>query len=378
MYTNSVGLVKTRIFTFGSEEDPFILESGHTLGPVDIAYETYGEPNDDRSNAILVLHALSGDAHAAGYHNNHDKRTGWWDTMIGPGKAFDTDKYWVICTNIIGGCKGSTGPGSINPKTGSSYCLDFPIITVGDIVNAQKKLIEHFGIKRLYAIAGGSFGGFQAFEWVLRYPEMVRSAVIIASASKLSSQNIAFNAVGRHAIVSDPGWKNGCYYGDQGPVEGLAIARMIGHITYLSDSSMDSKFGRKLKSADRFTFDFSTEFMVESYLKHQGYSFTERFDANSYIYITKAMDYYDIDGQYGSLNRAFSQVLSKFLLVSYTSDWLFTTSQMMEIVRALLFNDKDISFIELDCPYGHDSFLIEFEQLSSIITPFLENVQIFS
>ncbi|HDY86724.1 MAG TPA: alpha/beta fold hydrolase, partial [bacterium] len=218
MDKNSVGLVKEQLFSFGSIEEPMKLESGHSLGPVDIVYETYGEPNEDRSNAILILHALSGDAHVAGYHHPNDKRTGWWDCMVGPGKTFDTNKYWVICSNIIGGCKGSTGPGSTNPKTGKPYCLDFPFITVGDIVDTQKKLIDHLGIKKLYSMVGGSFGGFQVIEWTLRYPEMVRSAICIASCSKLSAQSISFNAVGRHAIKSDPGWKEGCYYGTPGPV----------------------------------------------------------------------------------------------------------------------------------------------------------------
>ena len=375
MDRNSVGLVKEQRFTFGSIEDPMELESGNVLGPVDIVYETYGEPNEDRSNAILILHALSGDAHVAGYHHPNDKKTGWWDNMVGPGKTYDTNKYWVICSNIIGGCRGSTGPGSINPKTGEPYGLDFPLITVGDIVDAQKKLIDHLGIQRLYSILGGSFGGFQVLEWTLRYPEMVRSAICVAASSRLSAQAIAFNAVGSKAITSDPGWKEGRYYGTPGPVQGLAIARMIGHITYLSELSMDSKFGRRLQSADRFSYDFTTEFAIESYLHYQGYSFTERFDANSYLYITKAMDYYDVSRNYGPLSTAFENVQAKYLLVSYSSDWLFTTEQSKEIVRALLYNDKDVSFIEIDSPYGHDAFLIECEHLIKIIKPFLESVQ---
>jgi homoserine O-acetyltransferase/O-succinyltransferase len=373
MDRNSVGLVKEQRFTFGSTEDPMVLESGNTLGPIEIVYETYGEPNEDRSNAILVLHALSGDAHAAGYHHPNDKRTGWWDDMIGPGKTFDTNKYWVICSNIICGCKGSTGPGSINPATGEPYGLDFPIVTVGDMVDMQKKLIDHLKIERIYSMIGGSFGGFQVLEWTLRYPEMVGSAMCIASSPTLSAQALAFNAVGRKSITSDPGWKEGNYYGTPGPDQGLAIARMIGHITYLSDLSMDSKFGRRLQSADRFSYDLNSEFAVESYLNYQGKTFTERFDANSYLYISKAMDYFDITRSYGPLNEAFAKVQAKFLLVSYTSDWLFTTEQSKEITRALLYNDKDVSFIEIDSPYGHDAFLIESNQLSKIITPFLDS-----
>ncbi len=375
MDRNSVGLVKEQRFTFASTEEPMILESEHTLGPVDIVYETYGEPNEDRSNAILILHALSGDAHVAGYHHPNDKRTGWWDEMIGPGKGFDTSKYWIICSNIIGGCKGTTGPSSINPKTGKPYCLDFPIITIGDMVEAQRKLIEHLGISQLYSLAGGSMGGFQVLEWTLRFPEMTRSAICIATCSRLSAQALAYNAVGRNAITSDPGWKGGEYCGTQGPVKGLAIARMIGHITYLSDLSMDSRFGRRLQSADRFSYDFTAEFAIESYLQHQGQRFIERFDANSYLYITKAMDYFDIARSYGSIDEAFAAVKSKYMFVSYSSDWLFTTRQSREIVGSLKRNKKDVSYIEIDSPYGHDAFLMEQKQLKRIIVPFLDSVK---
>ena len=374
MDRNSVGLVKEQRFTFASIEDPMKLESGHTHGPVDIVYETYGEPNEDRSNAILILHALSGDAHVAGYHHPNDKQTGWWEEMIGPGKGFDTRKYWVICSNIIGGCKGSTGPSSINPQSGKSYCLDFPVITIRDMVEAQKKLIDHLGISQLYSLTGGSMGGFQVLEWTLRFPEMTRSAICIASCSRLSAQALAFNAVGRNAVKSDPGWKKGCYYGTPGPVQGLAIARMIGHITYLSDLSMDSRFGRRLQSADQFSYEFATEFAIESYLQHQGQKFTERFDANSYLYITKSMDYFDIARSRGSLDDAFGTAKAKYLFVSYNSDWLFPTEQSREIVRSLKRNKKDVSFIEIDSPYGHDAFLVEHEQLKRIIVPFLESV----
>ena len=374
MDRNSVGLVKEEKFTFAGEEKPMALESGHSLGPVDIAYETYGAPNEDRSNAILILHALSGDAHVAGYHNLNDKRTGWWDPMVGPGKTFDTDKYWIICSNVLGGCKGSTGPGSSNPKTGSPYGVDFPIITIGDMVEAQKRLVDYLGISSLLAVAGGSMGGFQVLEWMLRFPDMVRSAICIASSARLSAQALSFNIVGRHAITNDPGWMEGRYYGTPGPVQGLAIARMIGHITYLSEPSLDTRFGRKLQSADRLCFDFSAEFALESYLKYQGQRFTERFDANSYLYISKAMDYFDIERSYGPLEEAFSAVEAKTLVISYTSDWLFPTAQSREIVRALMSNQKDVSFIEIESPYGHDAFLVELEQLQNIIVPFLKSV----
>ncbi len=373
MDRTSVGLVTDAVFTFGGNNDPLPLESGESLGPVDIVYESYGEPNADRSNAILILHALTGDAHAAGYHHPRDLKTGWWDSMIGPGKAFDTSRYWVICSNIIGGCKGSTGPCSANPKTGEPYGLDFPIITIGDMVEAQRRLIDHLGIERLHAVAGGSMGGFQALEWALRYPDRMKSALCIASAPRLSAQGIAFNAVGRHAITADPEWKEGRYYGSPGPARGLSIARMVGHITYLSDLSMDAKFGRRLQSADRFSYDFNTEFAVESYLMHQGQRFIERFDANSYLYITKAMDYFDITRGYGPLNRAFAEVQAKFLVISYSSDWLFPTVQSREIVRALVANHKDVSFLEIQSPYGHDAFLLEAERLTRIVGSFLES-----
>lgn len=373
MDRNSVGQVTPQSFTFGSQSDPMVLESGHKLGPVEIVYETYGRPNADRSNAILICHALSGDHHAAGVHGPHDRYTGWWDNMIGPGKGFDTDKYWVICSNILGGCKGSTGPGSINPATGEPYGLDFPVVTIGDMVVAQKQLIDHLQISQLYTVAGGSMGGFQVIEWSLRYPEMVRSAICIASAAKLSTQAIAFNAVGRSAITRDPEWKGGRYNG-KGPEKGLAIARMVGHITYLSELLLDQKFGRRLQSANRLRYNFATEFAIESYLDHKGSTFTDRFDANCYLYITKAMDYFDVIRSYGPLKEAFAKTAARFLFVSYSSDWLFPTAQSKEMVEALLSNGKDVSFIDIDSPYGHDAFLLEEEKLTRIISGFLTGV----
>ncbi len=373
MDRNSVGQVTPHSFSFGSQKDPMVLESGHKLGPVEIVYETYGQPNADRTNAILICHALSGDHHAAGVHSPHDRYTGWWDNMIGPGKGFDTDRYWVICTNILGGCKGSTGPGSINPVSGEPFGLDFPVVTIGDMVVAQKQLIDHLNISQLYAIAGGSMGGFQVLEWSLRYPEMVRSAICIASAAKLSTQAIAFNAVGRSAITRDPEWKEGKYNG-KGPEKGLAIARMVGHITYLSDLLLDKKFGRRLQSANRLSYNFNTEFAIESYLDHKGSAFTDRFDANCYLYITKAMDYFDISRSYGPLKEAFARAAARYLFVSYSTDWLFPTAQSKEMVRALLSNGKDVSFIDIESPYGHDAFLLEEEKLTRIISGFLTGV----
>ena len=371
----SVGRVKARHFVFGSQKEPLVLDSGRTLGPVEMVYETYGEPNAARSNAILICHALSGDAHAAGIHDPHDTRVGWWDSMIGPGKAFDTDRYWVICANVIGGCKGSTGPNSTNPETGQPFGSDFPLITIGDMVTAQKHLVDHLGIERLFGVAGGSMGGFQALEWSLRYPERVHAVICIAAGAQLSTQGIAFNAVGRHAITSDPDWQGGHYYGTAGPVRGLASARMVAHITYLSEISLNHKFGRRLQSADRLSYDIRNEFAVESYLNHQGTRFTERFDANSYIYITKAMDYFDIARTYGPLKDAFAAVTARYLVISYTSDWLFPTAQSKEIVRALIANDRDVSFVDIDSPHGHDAFLIETERLTQIATAFLDGSQ---
>ena len=375
MDRNSVGRVTPATFTFGGSDAPLTLESGRTLGPVDIVYETYGEPNADRTNAILICHALSGDHHAAGVHDVHDRYTGWWDGMIGPGKGFDTRKYWVVCSNIIGGCKGSTGPASINPDTGRSFGLDFPMVTIGDMVTAQKQLLDHLGISRLYCIAGGSMGGFQVLEWSLRYPELVRSAISIASAARLSTQAIAFNAVGRSAITRDPEWQDGGYNGNSpGPEKGLAIARMVGHITYLSELLLDAKFGRRLQSANRLSYNFDNEFAIESYLEYKGSAFTKRFDANSYLYITKAMDYFDITRSYGPLKEAFSRARARYLFVSYSTDWLFPTAQTREMVRALLSNGKSVSFIDIDSPYGHDAFLVEEEKLTRIIAGFLEGV----
>jgi homoserine O-acetyltransferase len=373
MQPNSAGLVKPRKFTFGDNGDALILESGHSLEPVDIVYETYGTPNADRSNAILICHALSGDHHAAGYHDPHDRYTGWWDKMIGPGRAFDTDRFWLICANIIGGCKGSTGPVSINPASGKPFGLDFPVVTIGDMVEAQRRLIDHLGIKQLYSIAGGSMGGFQVMEWALRFPGRVRSAICIASAARLSTQAIAFNAVGRCAITRDPDWNNG-QYTEKGPEQGLAIARMVGHITYLSQMLLDTKFGRKLQSADRLSYNFSSEFAIESYLNYKGSAFTQRFDANSYLYITKAMDYFDIARSYGPLKEAFAMAEAKYLFVTYSTDWLFPTAQSKEMVRALLGNGKPVSFIEIDSPYGHDAFLVEEEKLAQAISGFLSGV----
>jgi homoserine O-acetyltransferase len=363
-----VGLVEKRSFT---TEDTLALESGQQLGPVTLAYETYGTLNAACDNAILIVHALSGDAHVAGFHTADDRKPGWWDVMVGPGKAFDTNRYFIVCSNVIGGCMGSTGPKSINPATGERYGMTFPIITIGDMVNAQKLLMAHLGIPRWFLVTGGSMGGMQALQWATAYPELVANCIPIATTHRLSAMSIGFNAVGRAAIMSDPHWKEGHYYGHALPMNGLAVARMVAHITYLSEESMHQKFGRQLRYADEFKWCFDPEFSVETYLHYQGDEFVKRFDANSYLYITKAMDYFDLGATAGSLAQALSVAQSRFLVMSYTSDWLFPTAQSREIVRALRFNGVDVSFVEIESPSGHDAFLLEHEEMTKLIKGFL-------
>jgi homoserine O-acetyltransferase len=373
MTKGSVGIVEKKCFTYPGK---IPLECGKELGPLTVAYETYGTVNADKSNVVLVCHALSGSAHAAGYHTEQDKDPGWWDDMIGPGKAFDTNRYFVVCSNFIGSCYGTTGPQTDNPETGKPYGLAFPMITVTDMIRVQKMLLDQLGISSLLTVTGGSMGGMQALEWPILFPDMVRSSIVIASTSKLSPQAIAFNAIGREAILSDPDWKNGDYYDTGEPAKGLSIARMIGHITYLSDESMHRKFGRRLQNKEAYSYDFGTDFAVESYLRYKGESFVKRFDANSYLYISRAMDYFDIAEQYGdgSLRKALEGVAAKILVLSFRSDWLFPTYQSLEIVKALLDNDKEVSFCEIESYYGHDAFLLEFEQESKIISGFLDSL----
>lgn len=367
----SVGYVETKYFTFAEPPNEMQLECGRKLGPITLAYETYGELNKAKDNAILVLHALSGSAHVAG-PNQGDQDPPWWDTMVGPGKALDTNKYFIICSNVIGGCKGSTGPSSINPATGRPYALSFPVVTISDMVNAQKHLIDHLGIERLLCVIGGSMGGMQALQWCVSYPDMVKLAVPIATTSCLSAQAIAFNEVGRQAIMSDPDWMNGEYYGKTVPRRGLAIARMIGHITYLSEEAMHRKFGRQLQDKAEYGYDFVTDFQVESYLRYKGDHFVKRFDANSYLYITKAMDYFDLTMPSGSLKETFKVVKAKFLIISFSSDWLFPTHQSKEIVSACRYNNLDVIFTEIQTDHGHDAFLLESKQLTHLISNFLE------
>lgn len=365
----SAGIVETQFYTI---DEKIQFESGTEFGPITVAYETYGKLNAEKNNAILVIHALTGDAHAAGYHSENDKKPGWWDTMIGKDKSFNTEDYFVICTNILGGCSGTTGPSSINPETGKPYGTTFPVFTIEDTVKVIKKLLDYLEIKELYSVAGGSMGGMQAIQFVISYPEMVKSAIFIATTSRLSPQAIAFNAVGRNSIISDPNWNNGNYYESENkPDRGLSTARMIGHITYLCEEAMYNKFGRKLQDKDHYDFNFDVDFQVESYLQHQGQIFVDRFDANSYLYITKAVDYFDPAEKYGSLKEAFKNSKAKFLIISFDSDWLFPSCQAKEIVNTLMQLGKDVSYCEIQSPCGHDAFLLEYETQSKIIKSFL-------
>ena len=367
MNKESVGIVEPKNFHI---DEPIKLDSGEILEEVNVAYETYGELNKEKSNAILICHALTGDAHAAGWHEG-DRKPGWWEIVIGPGKALDSEKYFIICSNVLGGCKGTTGPSSINPKTGKEYGLDFPVITIGDMVQVQKKLVDSFGITQLAAVIGGSMGGMQVLEWMVTYPEMMKKAIPIATTASSSPQQIAFNDVGRQAIFSDPNWNKGNYYETgKKPENGLSLARMIAHITYLSDESMDIKFGRGLQDKDEISYDFSVDFQVESYLKHQGESFVKRFDANSYLFITKAVDLFDLSRN-DSLIDGFKDIECKVKVISVDSDWLYPTEQSTELVTALNANDIEVSFSEIKSNYGHDAFLLEKGQLNFILSKFL-------
>ncbi|OPX96157.1 MAG: Homoserine O-acetyltransferase [Syntrophorhabdus sp. PtaB.Bin006] len=368
---NNIGIVETRYYTFAYPPSELELESGEKFGPITLAYETYGKLNSEKSNAILILHALTGDAHAAGLHPD-DKDPGWWDNMIGPGKAFDTHQYFVICSNVLGGCKGSTGPSSINPLSGKPYGLQFPVITIKDMVNAQRHLIDDLGIDKLLAVAGGSMGGMQALQWVASYPDKVRSVIPVATTANHSSQQIAFNEVGRQAIMADPNWNEGDYYGRELPAKGLSVARMVGHITYMSDVSMGEKFGRKFKNTKQLL-KFSPEFEVEGYLQYRGDNFIKRFDPNSYLYITKAIDYFDLANGKG-LREVFRGIESPFLVIAFKSDWLYPAYQSQEIAKACKLAGIEAIYCELNSNYGHDAFLIEVEEQSHLIKYFLRKV----
>ncbi|HSO18572.1 MAG TPA: homoserine O-acetyltransferase [Desulfosarcina sp.] len=370
----SVGRVAPMAFTFAHPPEPLTLDGGASIGPVTIAYETYGRLNRERTNAVLILHALSGDAHVAGIHDDADDKPGWWDFMVGPGKGIDTDRHFVICSNILGSCMGSTGPASIDPSAGKPYGLNFPVVTIGDMVAAQKRLVDYLGVRRLHAVIGGSVGGMQALEWTVRYPDMVETAVLLATTTRHSALAIAFNEVARQSIMADPNWNRGDYYGGRKPDLGLAVARMIGHITYLSDESMRLKFGRRLQNRADFSFNFDADFQVESYLRYQGRKFVDRFDANAFLYITKAADYFDMERHYGngSAVAAFARAKARFLVVSFTSDWLYPTYQSRDMVKAMKKNGLEVSFCEIEAQWGHDAFLLPSHRLSGIMKGFLE------
>ncbi len=363
-YSKNQVTVSTQCARFDSLE----LDCGRTLEQVDVAYETYGELNEDRSNAILVLHAFSGDAHAAGISDENGK-PGWWDSMIGPGKAFNTDLYFVISSNILGGCSGTTGPGSTDPSTGRRYGSKFPPVSIGDIVRLQKKLTDSMGIEKLLAVAGGSLGGMQALQWAVSYPAYIASAMPIATTHRHSAQQIAFNEVGRQAIMADLDFDHGDYYESKHPERGLAVARMVGHITYMSDDSMHEKFGRRRrKIADK-----DSMFEVESYLRYRGEQFVTRFDANSYLVITQAMDSFDLAEGGGSFGSCFDGCDTRFLVLSFTSDWLYPSYQSQEIVRALRSRNLDVAYVELESNYGHDAFFLEAGEQTALIRGFLAN-----
>ena len=368
----SLGLVEAKSVELCPEG--LQLESGATLaGPITVAYETYGELNAARDNCIVLCHALSGGAHAAGFLPGAEK-PGWWDTMVGPGKAFDTGKYFIVCSNVLGGCYGTTGPHSVNPATGRPYGLEFPIITVADMTVVQVRLLDFLGVDRALAVAGGSMGGMQALQWAVSHPDRVRSVIAIACTHRHSAQQIAFNEVARQAIMADPGWNGGDYYDGNGPHMGLAIARMVGHVTYLSDKGMESKFGRRLRGKDRFAFQFKPEFEVETYLTHQGSAFVERFDGNSLLYLTKALDYFDLSAAHNSLTRSFQGVSAAFLLITFSSDWLYPPYQLVEVAQAVRRAGGDTTYCEIKCDYGHDSFLVEksVELQEPLVRSFLE------
>ena len=355
------------------------LDSGLTLSPVTIAYETLGTLNNEKDNAILICHAFSGDSHVAGFYENDPKQEnpGWWNFMVGPGKAIDTDKYFVICCNILGSCMGSTGPSSISPETGKPYGLEFPMVTIGDMVTTQKQVLDHLGVKRLHSVIGGSVGGMQVLEWCVRYPEMIKSAIPIATTMRHSALAIAFNEVARQAIMVDPHWNKGDYYQNPGPDLGLAVARMIGHVTYLSDEAMRRKFGRKRQDKEDFAFNFEANFQVESYLRYQGSKFAQRFDANSVLYITKAADYFDLADDINTQEslQDLQGSHSKFLVISYTSDWLYPTYQAKELVQALKRTGQDVSFCEIEADCGHDAFLIQDDRLTDLLGGFLDGIE---
>jgi len=350
---------------------PFALAGGASLGGLDIGYETYGALAADGNNAILVCHALTGDQHVASRHPRTGK-PGWWGRLVGPGLPIDPDRHFIICANVLGGCAGSSGPGSLDPASGERYGMAFPVITIRDMVNAHVALLDHLGVGTLHAVVGGSMGGMQALDLAIAHPGRVRSVIGIATAARHSAQNIAFHEVGRQAIMADPMWLSGAYPADRPPAAGLAVARMAAHITYLSEEGLTEKFGRRLQDREALGFGFDAEFQVESYLRHQGLAFVERFDANSYLYITRALDYFDLAAPHGGqLAKAFAGTRARFALISFTSDWLYPTAEARRLVRALNAAGAQVSFVELESPFGHDAFLLDAPEMNRVVDGFL-------
>ena len=380
---DSVGWTEARRITLTGEGEPFALISGKNLAHIEVEYEEYGNPQSER--VILVCHALSGDAHAAGWDRDMEDGTrrwrqnkpGWWDAVIGPGKSLDTREYRIICTNVLGSCYGTTGPASVNPATGKPYGLSFPVVTVQDWVRLQKLFCDKLGITSLYAVVGGSLGGQQAIEWALAYPDFVSKVIVLAAAPRLSAQGLGFNAVGRYAIQNDPNFNGGDYYSGAAPAAGLAAARMLAHITYLSEQGMHEKFGRRLQNADELSFGFDVEFQVESYLNYQGRQFVQRFDANSYLYITRAMDYYDAAGYWGGgdLLEACKRLRSEVMVVSFSSDWLYPPADCREFALAISRNNMPVTYVNLPSNFGHDAFLVQTDEVNHLLHHFLQAKQ---
>lgn len=376
--TSPLGIVDYQFTNlFNQPDDKLILQSGQEFGPIQVAYQTYGTLNGSRDNVILICHALTGDSHVAGIHaENH--RQGWWEIMVGPGKPLDTTRYFIVCANVLGGCKGTTGPASLDPQTSQPYALNFPIITIEDMVRVQKRLLDNLNISRVQTVIGGSMGGMQALAWAKLYPDFVLSVIPIATSARLTAQGIAWNEIGRKAIMADVNWNNGNYYaaGQVRPEAGLAVARMVGHLTYLSEESMTLKFGRRLRNKDKYSYSFGVDFEVESYLAHQGEIFNQRFDANSYLYITRAMDYFDLADGAEDLTAAFAATRSQFLFISFSSDWLYPPNQSEEMVKALQAAGRAnaVEYLAAHSPYGHDAFLLESEQQGPVIEKFLRKV----
>ncbi len=368
---HGVGLVETQRVVLFTADDPLVLDSGATIAPVEVAYETYGTLDAERSNAMFICHALTGDAHAAGHHGDPSRR-GWWDTMIGPGRPVDTDHLFVVSANLLGGCQGTTGPASVDPGTGKPYGLNFPLFTVADLVRVHRRLLRHLGIVRLAAAMGGSLGGMQVLQWAMDYPDEIDAGVLVCASARLTAQNIAFSAVAREAIMRDENFHGGDYY-DTGtrPEVGLAIARMMAHITYLSEDSMREKFGRRIQDADAPRYRFGTDFEVESYLNHQGESFLKRFDANTYLYLTRVMDYFDPFADLPAAMARLSHVRTRFLVISFDTDWRFDTRHSLELVRVLSAAQVPVTFREVVSPYGHDSFLLDVPEYLRTVATFL-------